>query len=125
MWIIDYFFVENSLQFVHKLSAQQIAATNELVNRRDSALKANESFRTAAHPLAAALPKIAELPVLVSYDPQAEIKAAQDVVKTGKPKKPEELPWRVTPTTESGKLMSHYLMLSKFRLTCEFEDFFF
>lgn len=35
-------------------------------------------------------------------------------------KKTEELPWRITPVDDFNKLMSHYLMLSKFRLTCRF-----
>jgi hypothetical protein len=34
-------------------------------------------------------------------------------------RKPPELPWRVTPSTEQNKLVKHYLMLSKIRLTCE------
>lgn len=35
-------------------------------------------------------------------------------------KRPEELPWRITPSLELNKLVSHYLMLSKIRLTCEY-----
>lgn len=42
---------------------------------------------------------------------------------TGKPtKKTDELPWRITPVAEFNQLMNHYLMLSKFRLTCEMTD---
>lgn len=33
-------------------------------------------------------------------------------------KKPEEMPWRITPSQDLSKLLNHYLMLSKIRLTC-------
>lgn len=34
-------------------------------------------------------------------------------------KKTDELPWRITPSPDFNQLMNHYLMLSKFRLTCK------
>ena len=34
-------------------------------------------------------------------------------------RKEPELPWRITPSTDSSNLVKHYLMLSKIRLTCK------
>jgi hypothetical protein len=35
-------------------------------------------------------------------------------------RKEPELPWRITPSTDSSNIVKHYLMLSKIRLTCKF-----
>lgn len=34
-------------------------------------------------------------------------------------RKEVELPWRITPSNDQNKLVKHYLMLSKIRLTCK------
>lgn len=56
---------------------------------------------------------------------QQQNKLLQDVTliapveeKIQKAKK-EELAWRITPSAETNKLLQHYLMLSKIRLTCK------
>lgn len=47
------------------------------------------------------------------------IKTAGNEASQKPSKKTDELPWRITPSAEFNTLMNHYLMLSKFRLTCE------
>lgn len=42
----------------------------------------------------------------------------QEKIKAKKVIVPEP-PWNVTPNLDSSKLLQHYLMLSKIRLTCE------
>lgn len=56
----------------------------------------------------------------VILDAIKETKDGSD--KKSTPKKPEELPWRITPSSDLSKLLNHYLMLSKIRLTCKFSE---
>jgi hypothetical protein len=50
---------------------------------------------------------------------QDEVKAQTRQVAV---RKEPELPWRITPSTDANNLVKHYLMLSKIRLTCKFQN---
>lgn len=47
----------------------------------------------------------------------SHVLATPDDAKKPVKKRPDELPWRITPSPELNRLVSHYLMLSKIRLT--------
>jgi hypothetical protein len=49
---------------------------------------------------------------------QKSINSKESALKVIKQKE-VELPWRITPSTDTSKLVKHYMMLSKIRLTCK------
>lgn len=99
---------------MNKLSPRQVTGTDEF--KKESAIKHPNNIRNN---VSIATPII--LPTVQSITTEIPNVAAVDTsTNRTKPKKVEELAWRITPSPDYSKLFHHYLMLSKIRLTCKY-----
>lgn len=105
-------------QTLHRISSN-LQSSVAVKKQIENDLEKDESFNTTQQIVIRPELKIPSNADLTANQILETLKDTKDVGdKKSAAKKPEEMPWRITPSQDLSKLLNHYLMLSKIRLTC-------